>query len=262
MKIGFIGAGNMGSALAKAAVKSGALVYIYDKDEEKAKLLANSLGASFKENSVIAAECDYIFLAVKPNIIPIAIKEISEGLNANSHGVLVSMAAGVAISKIEESKKDYPIIRIMPNTPASVGAGLILWCRNALVSDSAISAFLEVMTPAGSLMEIEENKIDAASAISGCGPAFAYMFIEALADGGVECGLPRDAAQKLAAETLLGASKMVLESGKHPGELKDAVCSPGGSTIAGVAALEEGAFRATAASAVRASYEKTLKLGK
>ena len=112
MKIGFIGAGNMGSALAKAAVKSGALVYIYDKDEEKAKKLADSLGASFKENSVIAAECDYIFLAVKPNIIPIAIKEISEGLNANSHGVLVSMAAGVAISKIEESKKDYPIIRI------------------------------------------------------------------------------------------------------------------------------------------------------
>lgn len=261
-KIGFIGAGNMGSALASAAVKSGASVYIYDKDEEKAKALAASLGASFMMNTDIAAECDYIFLAVKPNIIPIAIKEISAGLSKNTHAVLVSMAAGVALSKLWECAWDYPIIRIMPNTPASVGAGLILWCKNPLVSDSAISAFLEVMAPAGSLIEIDEARIDAASAISGCGPAFAYMFIEALADGGVECGLPRATAQMLAAQTILGAAKTVLESGKHPGELKDAVCSPGGSTIAGVAALEDGSFRATSASAVRASYEKTLKLGK
>ena len=261
-KIGFIGAGNMGSALARAAVKSGASVYIYDKDTKKANELAFELGANFMENTDIASECDFVFLAVKPNIIPIAIKEIESGLVKNKSGVLVSMAAGVSIQKIEDSIEGYPIIRIMPNTPASVGEGLILWCRNALVSDEKMQDFIKVMTPSGALTEIEENKIDAASAISGCGPAFAYMFIEALADGGVEAGLPRATAQKLAAQTLLGASKMVLESGKHPGELKDAVCSPGGSTIAGVAALEDGAFRATAASAVRASYEKTLKLGK
>ncbi len=262
MKIGFIGAGNMGSALARAAAKSDAEVYIYDKDEKKAVALSEEIGASFMLNTDIAAGCDYIFLAVKPNIIPLAMKELEEALSKNKTATIVSMAAGVAIEKIAGAGKDYPIIRIMPNTPASVGEGLILWCRNSLVSDATLFGFLVAMRAAGVLMEIEESKIDAASAVSGCGPAFAYMFIEALADGGVEAGLPRAMAQTLAAQTILGAAKMVLESGKHPGELKDAVCSPGGSTIAGVAALEDGAFRATAASAVRASYEKTLKLGK
>ena len=261
-KIGFIGAGNMGSALAKAAVKSGASVCIYDKDAEKAQALANEINAKFMENNAIAEMCDFIFLAVKPNIIPIAMSEIETSLKKNKNATLVSMAAGVAIEGIADPDKKYPIIRIMPNTPASVGEGLILWCRNACVSDEALASFLEVMAPAGVLLEIDESKIDAASAVSGCGPAFAYMFIEALADGGVECGLARADAQMLAAQTILGAAKMVLESGKHPGELKDAVCSPGGSTIAGVAALEDGAFRATAASAVRASYKKTLMLGK
>lgn len=261
-KIGFIGAGNMGSALAVAAKKSGAEVFLYDKDKAKAKSVADTIGASFMSNIEIAECCDFVFLAVKPNIIPIAMEEIGNAFAKNKNGTLVSMAAGVAIKAIENDSKKFPIIRIMPNTPAQVGEGLILWCKNNFVSCEAINEFIKVMTPAGILMEIDEGKIDAASAVSGCGPAFAYMFIEALADGGVECGLPRDVAQKLAAQTLLGAAKMVEVSGKHPGELKDAVCSPGGSTIAGVAALENGAFRAVASSAVRASYEKTLKLGK
>lgn len=259
-KIGFIGAGNMGSALAIAAKKSGAAVYIYDKDEAKAKSLCDSIGAEFKINTDIAKECDLVFLAVKPNIIPYAMAEIGASLSGKA--TIVSMAAGVAIEKIADKEKKLPIIRIMPNTPAAVGAGLILWCKNEFASEDAVATFLEVMAPAGTLLPIEESKIDAASAISGCGPAFVYMFIEALSDGGVECGLTREVAQRLAAETLFGASKMVIDSKRHPGELKDAVCSPGGSTIAGVAALESGAFRATAASAVRASYEKTLKLGK
>lgn len=259
-KIGFIGAGNMGSALAIAAKKSGADVFIYDKDEEKAKALADSIGAKFMLNTDIAKECELVFLAVKPNIIPCAMAEIGVSLSKNA--TVVSMAAGVAIEKIADKGEKLPIIRIMPNTPAAVGEGLILWCKNEFVTDHALNSFIEVMTPAGTLLPIDEGKIDAASAISGCGPAFVYMFIEALADGGVECGLTREIAQKLAATTLLGASKMVIQSERHPGELKDAVCSPGGSTIAGVAALESGAFRATAASAVRAAYEKTLKLGK
>lgn len=261
-KIGFIGAGNMGSALAVAAKKSGSEVFIYDKDVSKAKALADTIGATFLSNTEIAEKCDFVFLAVKPNVIPFAMAEISSAFSKNKNGVLVSMAAGVAINAIADEDRDLKIIRIMPNTPAAVGEGLILWCRSKAVSDEALEAFLEVMAPAGTLMEIDETKIDAASAISGCGPAFVYMFIEALADGGVECGLPRDVAQKLAAVTLRGASKMVIESGKHPGELKDAVCSPGGSTIEGVAALEKGSFRAVASSAVRAAYIKTLKLGK
>ena len=259
-KIGFIGAGNMGSALAIAAKKSGAEVFIYDKDEEKAKALATSIGAEFKMNTDIAAECDLVFLAVKPNIIPYAMAEIGHSLSSNA--TIVSMAAGVAIEKIADDDKKLPIIRIMPNTPASVGAGLILWCKNKFVSDSALDIFLEVMAPAGTLMPIDEGKIDAASAISGCGPAFVYMFAEALADGAVECGLPRDRAMLYAAQTLLGASKLLIESGKHPGELKDAVCSPGGTTIAGVHALENGGLRASAMDAVNAAYQRTLELKK
>ncbi len=262
MKIGFIGAGNMGSALARATVRSGAEVYIYDKDTKKANDLAKEIGAAFITNTEIAAGCDYIFLAVKPNIIPFAMKEIGEALNKNKKATVVSMAAGVSINSIADKGKNLPVIRIMPNTPAAVGEGLILWCKNEFVTDKALAGFLESLAPAGILEEIEENKIDAASAISGCGPAFAYMFIDALADGGVESGLPRPLAQRLAAQTMLGAAKMVIVSGKHPAELKDAVCSPGGSTIEGVAALERGSLRATTASAVRASYEKTLKLGK
>ena len=262
MKIGFIGAGNMGSALALAAAKAdGAQIYVYDKDNEKAVLLASSINATVLDSKKIAAECDFVFLGVKPNIIPFAVAEIKDHLGKNT--VLVSMAAGVAIEKIEGFfESNPPIIRIMPNTPVSVGTGMILWCANRLVTEAKANDFLSVMKAAGSFDKIDESKIDAASAISGCGPAFVYMFIEALADGGVQCGLSRDAAQKYAAATLMGAAKLVLDSGKHPGALKDAVCSPGGSTIAGVHALEEGAFRATAADAVMAAYERTLELGK
>ena len=262
MKIGFIGAGNMGSALATAAsAGKGTSVYIYDKDTKRAMELAKKLGGNFAEAKEIAANCDFVFLGVKPNIIPFAVAEIKDSLKKDT--VIVSMAAGVAISKIEGLfETNPPIIRIMPNTPVSVGSGMILWCNNRLVSEQRANEFLTAMSHAGRFDKIDEDKIDAASAISGCGPAFVYMFIEALADGGVQCGLPRAAAQKYAEATLIGAATLALESEKHPEELKDAVCSPGGSTIEGVHALEEGAFRATAANAVLASYKKTLELGK
>lgn len=265
MKIGFIGAGNMGSALARAAAKvKGAKVYLYDKDTAKAKAVAAEIGASYAKNTDIAASCDYVFLAVKPNIVSIAVTEIKDELSKRADVTVVSMAAGLAIEKIEGFLGDakIPVIRIMPNTPASIGKGMILWCKNAATTKKAAEGFLTAMEKAGELDEIDESRIDAASAVSGCGPAFVYMFIEALADGGVKCGLTREQAQKYAAETVMGAAMMVKESGRHPGELKDAVCSPGGTTIEGVYALENGAFRATAASAVTAAYEKTLKLGK
>ena len=139
---------------------------------------------------------------------------------------------------------------------------MILWCKNDEVTEGIADGFVKAMSGAGMIDAIEESKIDAASAISGCGPAFVFMFIEALADGGVKCGLPRDKAQKYAAQTVLGSALYMLESEKHPGQLKDAVCSPGGSTIEGVMALEAGAFRATASNAVVCAYEKTVKLGK
>jgi pyrroline-5-carboxylate reductase len=176
--------------------------------------------------------------------------------------VLVTMAAGLTMARIRElAGRDYPIIRIMPNTPVSIGKGVVLY-TGADVSEADWAEFLAAMQPAGRLEELPETLIDAGSAVSGCGPAFVYLFIEALADGGVECGLPRDKALQLAAQTVSGAAELVLQSGRHPGALKDAVCSPGGTTIAGVHALEKGAFRALGMDAVRAAYDKTLSLNK
>ncbi len=147
----------------------------------------------------------------------------------------------------------------MPNMPATVGKGMILYCTVGTTEEQT-QGFTAALAHAGRLCAIPESRIDAASAVSGCGPAFVYLFIEALADGGVECGLPRAEALEFAAQTVLGAAETVLQTGKHPGELKDAVCSPGGTTIAGVHALEDGAFRSLCMDAVRAAYEKTLAL--
>lgn len=262
MKLGFIGAGNMGSALARAAVKSGEAVLVYDKDAAKSEAVASDIGARVSTLKEIAESCDYIFLGVKPNVIKSVCLEVKE-LIGNNSPILVTMAAGVAISAVESSSPSgIGIIRIMPNTPASIGKGMILWCKNGEVSDRAVEGFTRIMKTAGVLDEIPERLIDAASAVSGCGPAFVFMFIEALADGGVRCGLPRDKALLYAQQTLIGAAELLKSTGRHPEELKDAVCSPGGSTIAGVSALEAGAFRSTAINAVVSAYERTLELGK
>ena len=153
-----------------------------------------------------------------------------------------------------------PIIRIMPNTPVGVGEGMIVWCASANAIKADKELFLDVLAHAGTLDELPESLIDAATAVMGCGPAFVDLFIEALADGGVKCGLPRDKALTYATQMVLGSAKLVKESGKHPAELKDAVCSPGGSTIAGVAALEDGAFRASVIDAVESAFVRTKEL--
>lgn len=264
MKIGFIGAGNMGGALATAVAKAvgGAQVYLADPCGDKVAALAKEIGAQVSDNEAVARECDYIFLGVKPQMmeavlggLPLAARE--------SAPVLVSMAAGLTTDAIRRmAGVDVPVIRIMPNTPVAVGKGMILYTATADVTAAQTATFLEMLSAAGRLCEIDEARIDAASAVSGCGPAFVYLFIEALADGGVECGLARAQALELAAQTALGAAQMVLDTGRHPGDLKDAVCSPGGTTIAGVHALEDGAFRATAMGAVTAAYERTLELKK
>ena len=157
--------------------------------------------------------------------------------------VLVTMAAGLTINQIRQmAGSGYPVIRMMPNTPVALGAGMIQYCYDD-VEPEQLAEWLSAMAPAGCLDEVPEHLIDAASAVSGCGPAWCYQFMEALADGGVAAGLPRAKAQEYAAQMVLGSARMVLESGLHPGALKDAVCSPGGSTIQGVRLLEERAFR-------------------
>lgn len=261
MKIGFIGAGNMGYALLQAAMNGEDNdILVYDKDEKKAKSVASHTGATYADAKTIARECDYVFLGVKPNVIPYVISEIKNDIGAAT--TLVSMAAGVKVKSIEEMLGgDAAIIRIMPNLAVSIGAGTVLWCANGAAGEKA-EAFVEAMSKAGVFARIDEAKMDAGSAISGCGPAFAYMFIDALADGGVACGLAREEALEYASQVLIGAARMVQETGRHPAELKDEVCSPGGSTISGVLALEDGAFRATVSGAVKASYKKTRELGK
>lgn len=263
IKFGFIGAGNMGGTLAASAAKSinPQNIYISDADTQKATAFAEGIGAVASDNTKIAEECDYIFLGVKPQILPQVLRGIAGAIKIRKPlPVIVSMAAGVSMETISvNSTEEMPVIRIMPNTPAAVGEGMVLYTHKN-VSEEQLSGFLKAMSAVGSLDEIPERLIDAASAVSGCGPAFAYMFIEALADGGVECGLTYDKALKYAAQTVLGSAKTVLHTGKHPEALKNAVCSPGGTTIEGVHALEEGALRATAMNAVKAAYEKTLKL--
>ncbi len=264
MKVGFIGCGNMGGALAAAVAKTQAFeLFVADYDNEKAAALASRIGATTATNEEIAGKCDYVFLGVKPNVLGAVLTPLAPIFAKNDSSAVVSMAAGVSLAKIESFlNTPHPVIRIMPNTPAAVGEAMITYCKNGLVSDTMEEGFLAILSNAGALDSIDEKLIDAASAVAGCGPAFVYMFIDALADGAVQCGLPRDKALSYAAKTLRGAAAMVLKTGKHPGLLKDEVCSPGGSTIEGVAALEEGAFRATAIEAVTRAYEKTKALGK
>ena len=263
---GFIGTGNMGGALARAVCRQvpADQVFLTDFFAEKARELAEDLGAFPSDNTAIAENADFIFLGVKPQMMAEMLAGIAPTLaERQSRFVLVTMAAGVAIASIREMLgSEYPIIRIMPNTPASIGEGMILYACGEGVTKEEEAAFLDAMAGAGRLSPLPEKLIDAGSAVSGCGPAFVDLFIEALADGGVACGLPRAAAMELAAQTVAGSARLVLESGRHPGVLKDAVCSPGGTTIQGVRALEQSGFRGAVMEAVIAAYEKTLGVGK
>ncbi len=264
-KIGFIGCGNMGGALARAACKSGepARVMLANRTAAKAEALAKELGCSAASNLQIAQECQWIFLGVKPQMMADMLAGIAPALQQRKTGfVLVTMAAGLSCERIAAmAGGEYPVIRIMPNTPAAIGKGVVQICGRG-VTPAQIEACKAILAPAGLVDEIDEKLIDAASSVSGCGPAFAYLFIEALADGGVACGLPRAKALQYAAQMIAGSAELVLQSGQHPGQLKDAVCSPGGTTIQGVRTLEASGFRSAAMEAVLAAYEKTLKLGK
>lgn len=265
MKIGFIGTGNMGGALARAAAKSVAKenILLADAYAPVAEALAEELGCKAVTVVEAAKNADVLFLGVKPQVIGAMLEDIAPILKEKQDFVLVSMAAGVCIWDIRRmAGGEYPVIRIMPNLPAQVGEGMILYDYTANVAESFLQAFLTAMSQAGKLDRLPEKLIDAGSAVSGCGPAFVCLFVEALADGGVACGLTRAQALAYAEQTLLGTAKTLLEKQLHPGALKDAVCSPGGSTIAGVAALEQGAFRASVMEAVAASYQRTRELGK
>ena len=263
-KYGFIGCGNMGGSLARAVCKAVGSndVLIADKMTEKAKLLADELKCDFDDTKSIAQSCKYIFLGVKPQVMKNALDEISSILKErNDRYILISMAAGIEIANFKSMLGfECPIIRIMPNTPVSAGEGMIVYSYNKNVFEEEIEEFNNALRFAGELDEIDEGLINSATAVSGCGPAFVYLFAEAMADAGVDCGLPREKALEYAFQTISGAAELMQTSGKHPSVLRDEVCSPGGSTIEGVHSLEDNNFRDVVKKAIKASFDKTNKL--
>ena len=272
-RIAFIGAGNMGGAIVRGACKAlePSEVVIYEPNRAAAEALSAETGCCVAASGGEAVrQAKYVMLCVKPQVFrPVVeglLPALREGMEAGEERVVVSIAAGITIDTIKgllaAGGLDLPVVRIMPNTPASIGEGVLLMAPDGIVGEDDFVGLEQALACCGLLERTTERYLDMGSAISGCGPAFVYLFIEALADGGVQIGLPRDKAQTWAAKMVAGAAEMVLQSGRHPGELKDAVCSPGGTTIAGVAALEKNAFRSAAAQAVVAAYEKNGKIGK
>ncbi len=262
-KIGFIGVGNMGGALASAVCKtvSPETVYLADTFPEKMQAVSEETGATVSDTLTVAATCDYIFLGVKPQMLSALFEEVGEALSKNPNATLISMAAGIPLSRVETlSGGNHPLIRIMPNTPVAVGEGMIVYTPNTRVTAEQTAFFKTMLSKAGILLEIPEDYMDAACAVSGCGPAFVYMFIDALTRGGMESGLPKDCAQRLAIQTLLGAAHLAQQSEKQPEELKQAVCSPAGSTIEGVHTLEDADFYRIVENAVKASYKRAKEL--
>ena len=260
---GFIGAGNMGGIIATAVSKQVGpeKVCVCCSSPESTKSAAQRIGCL---DATIEQAClsKYLFLGIKPQMAQSVLPNVAKIIENDNDCIVVSMLAGTTIETLCELCGTDRVIRIMPNTPAQVGEGVTLVCSSDSVTADELSEFCRIISLMGKSDVIDEKYFDAATALSGCGPAFVYMFLEAMADGAVKCGLPRDKACEYAARTLIGASRLALLSDKHTSELKDAVCSPGGSTIEGVLCLEKEGMRSAIMDAVCASYEKSKKLGK
>ena len=264
-RFGFIGIGNMGGAIASAAARAldPSDMLVSAGHPERAAEFAARHGMTASTNEEIARSCKFVVLGVKPQFMAAVLGALKPILEVRTDCVLVTMAAGMTMQQIADLVGGgYPVIRIMPNTPARIGLGVIQYDWNDRCQRGDVEEFLAAMTHAGTLSHLPERLIDAGSAVSGSGPAFAAMFIEAMADGGVACGLPRATALEYAARTLLGTAELMLRTGDHPGQMKDAVCSPGGSTIVGVRALEKGGFRSAVTEAVVATWEKNKEFAK
>lgn len=264
MTVGFIGAGRMAQAMIRGFISTGVIepANITASDNDRRMLnCVKDLGIQTTQcNQDLVSKSRLIVLAVKPHIVRPVLQEVSEKISKEK--IIVSIAAGIPISAIE---KELPagsrVIRVMPNTPALVQAAASVLAPGKSVEPGDSDIVVELLKSIGICEPGSEKLLDAVTGLSGSGPAYAFTAIEALSDGGVKMGLPRDLATKLAAQTLLGAAKMVLESGQHPGELKDQVCSPGGTTIAAVHKLEKAGFRAALIDAVEAATQRAQELG-
>jgi pyrroline-5-carboxylate reductase len=265
LSIGFLGAGKMGAALARGFIHAELVgpkdIIAGDPVAAARKKFAHEVGAKTTEtNAEVARSAKVLILAVKPDHTAGVLAELCNEFT-NNH-LLISIAAGVTLEKLQGAlPSDARVIRVMPNTPALVGAGASAFAlgKSATTADGELAK--KLLSAVGIAFQMKEPLLDAVTGLSGSGPAYVFQFIEAMSDGGVAGGLPRDVATMLAAQTVLGAARMVLETGQHPGALKDQVTSPGGTTIEGLHELEKGKLRAVVMSAVRAATEKSKKLG-
>lgn len=265
LTIGFLGAGKMATALAKGFIRAGLVsakqILAADQSENAIAAFRHEVGAKMTAfNPDVGEFAQVLILAVKPDQVPTVLNEIRYSFT-DKH-LLISIAAGVPIAKLEAGLgAGARVIRVMPNTPALVGASATAYAlgKHALGEDGDLAQ--KLFSAVGIAYQVREYLLDAVTGLSGSGPAYVYLFIEGLSDGGVAAGLPRDVATMLAAQTVLGGARMVLETGQHPGVLKDMVTSPGGTTVEGLHELEKGKLRATLISAVRAATDKSRKLG-
>jgi pyrroline-5-carboxylate reductase len=266
LAVGFLGAGQMATALALGWANAGLLdvsrsLAADPHPDARARFQAATGVAAGESNRAVLGACDFLVLAVKPQVLPAVLDEILP--SASRSHLIVSIAAGVTLKALDDALEgNSRLVRVMPNTPCLVGASATGFCPGPSATPEDAALVERLFRAVGVAYRVPEHLLDAVTGLSGSGPAYAYLFIEALADGGVKCGLPRAVAQALAAQTVLGAAKMVLETNQHPGALKDAVASPGGTTIAGLHALERAAFRAAAMDAVEAATTRARELGK
>ena len=264
MNLGIIGCGKMGSALVKGAIKENAIdgqkVMVIDLVPELAQKLSNDIGATVaKTNDDLIKNADAILLCVKPQDM---ISLTDSFTKERSSKLFISIAAGIKIDDLEKSlNNDDRVIRVMPNTPAMIGQGASAQSKGKNATESDAEFVSKILNAVGISIEVPEKQLDAVTGLSGSGPAYIYTVIEALADGGVLVGLPKEKALTLAAKTVIGAAEMVMKSDEHPAKLRDQVASPGGTTIAGLAALESGKLRSTLIEAVKAATKRSEELG-
>lgn len=265
LSVGFIGAGRMATALAKGLIEAGRVaperVSASDLFAPAREAFAQQTGVTaIESNEAVVKASDVVVLAVKPQQMSAVLSGLADDFD--SRHLVISIAAGIPISAYESwLGSDRRIVRVMPNTPCLIGETAAAFAGNGVATEADSELVESLLSTVGLAVRVDEKLLDAVTGLSGSGPAYVYQIIEALSDGGVRVGLPRDIATRLAAQTLLGAAKMVLETGEHPGALKDAVTSPGGTTIAGLHALEDGGLRGTLMDAVVASTERSRELG-
>lgn len=265
MKIGFIGAGNMGGAIMGGIVSNDIIkpidIMVSDKNKDSLLLAAGRYGVNTTDNNIDTVSfADMLFLCVKPNVLYSVIDEIKESIRPET--VIVSIVAGQSLEKLSNAFEfdDIKLVRVMPNTPALVGEGMTAIVPNENISDKEKEEVVKIFESLGKAEIVTEHLMDAVTAVSGSSPAYVFMFIEAMADAAVQGGMPRSQAYTFAAQAVLGSAKMVLETGKHPGELKDMVCSPSGTTIDAVEVLEQEGMRNAVIKAMKACIDKSKSL--